>query len=78
MTQQPYLNSRTQQQQVNTIKDAMALCGIDDVNLFEGATQAQRLADEVFLGEFKTCMDKTWEEFDNDAKTFSILTVARG
>ena len=60
------------------VHDAMVLCGVDDTVLFAGSTAAQRLATEMFDDEFISTMDKTFEELDEDFKTWSGLTVNQG
>lgn len=60
-----------------TVKQAMEACGVD-TTLFEGLTRAERLATDMFNDDFRTCMDKTFEEIDADFKTYSDLTVAQG
>ena len=61
-----------------TVTNAMVMCKVDNVNLFDGATQARRIAIEVFDDDFNTCMDKTMDELDEDFKSYSVLTVANG
>jgi hypothetical protein len=61
-----------------TVTDALALCGVDNAALFEGNTTAQRIASDVFQDNFQTCMDITFDELDNDWKTYSVLTAAQG
>jgi hypothetical protein len=61
-----------------TVLDAMIACGVDNVNLFNGETQAQRIAVDVFDDEFDSCIDKTREEFDDDLKGYSALTIVNG
>jgi hypothetical protein len=61
-----------------TVLDALMACGVDNVALFLGETQAQRIADEVFNGSFASCMDVTFKEFDEPFKAYSDLTVAQG
>ena len=56
----------------------MTECGVNDVDLFEGRTQAERLAIDLFSDDFHTCMDKTHPELDSDFKTYSDLTQAQG
>ena len=60
-----------------TVHEAMTACGVDDVALFNGFTQAQRLAFEIFDNEFISYMDKTLEEVDEDLKTYLSLTAAQ-
>ena len=63
---------------VFTIRDAMIACGMHGVHLFDGETQAQRFATEVFDNDFTACMDKTFKELDGDFKSYSTLTIANG
>ena len=63
---------------VFTIRNAMIAYGMDDVQLFNGETQAQRFSTEVFDNDFTACMDKTFKELDDDFKSYSTLTVANG
>ena len=61
-----------------TITDAMVLCGIPDGNPFNGSTQAQRIAVDVFDDDFQSTMDKTFQELEDDFKSYSSLTVNQG
>ena len=61
-----------------TIREAMEECGVNNQDLFENKTQAERLASDLFSDDFNTCMDKTHEELDSDFKTYSDLTQAKG
>ena len=63
----------------NTVTDALALCGVPNANvLFEGRNAATRIASDVFGDEFITCMDITFDDLDNDWKTYSSLTALQG
>jgi len=64
--------------QIFTIHDAMIACGVDNVGLFQSLTQAQRLAADLFDNEFMSCMDKRFDEVDEDLKTYSSLTAQQG
>ena len=61
-----------------TVHDAMVICGVDDDLQYQGLTKAQRMATNLFDDEFDTCMDKTFDELDNDFKSFSDLATAQG
>ena len=61
-----------------TVTDAIALCGVDNVQIHQGMTRAARIAGDVFFDDFQSCMDKTMDELDSDFKTFSGLTAAQG
>ena len=61
-----------------TVRMALATCGVNDVDLFQDRTPAQRMASEIFLDEFHVCMDKSLESLKDDLKSYSILTVGEG
>ena len=63
---------------VFTVRDAMIACGVNDVNLFDGDTPAQRIAADLFGDDFDTCMDKSYEELYGEFKTYTDLTQAQG
>ena len=63
---------------VFTVVDAMVLSGVNDTDDFHGRSPAQRIAADIFEDDFTTSMDKTYKDFDDDLKFFSILTVAQG
>ena len=62
----------------NTVLDSLIACGINNVQLFDGQTQAQRVATEVFDDDFESCRLKTSEEIKEDLKTYSSLTIGQG
>ena len=49
------LNNNSPVPTVYTVREAMAECGINDVDLFEGRTQAGGLAIDLFSDDFHTC-----------------------
>jgi hypothetical protein len=61
-----------------TILDAMIACGVDNVVLFQGETQAQRLVDDMFDDSFASCLDITFKERDDHFKTYSDLSATQG
>ena len=61
-----------------TVVDALVACGVDNVVLFMGQTQAIRIADDVFNGSFSSCLDITFKELDEAFKAYSELSVAQG
>ena len=62
----------------NTVLDSVITCGVNNVALFGGLTQAQRIASEIFDNDFESCRFKTNEEVKEDLKAYSTLTVAQG
>ena len=67
-----------EEEQLHTIVDALIACGVDNVALFMGKTQATRIAEEIFNGSFSSCLDITFKELDEACKAYSELTVAQG
>ncbi len=61
-----------------TIRQALAACGVNDNDLFEGETPAQRLSFDLFDDSFESCKDKSDHEIDSDFKSYSTLTQAQG
>ena len=61
-----------------TVRMGMAECGVNDIDLFNDQTAAERLAEDLFGGSFETCLDKTHEELDANFKTYSELTQVQG
>ena len=65
----------------NTVADALDLCGVNqDYNnmIFNGATAAERVADEVFNNSYVMMLDVTFAELDDAWKSYNQLTVAEG
>ena len=63
----------------NTLEQILLTCGVpNDGVLFNGATKANRIANEVFNDDFNSCMDISHEDFDSECKTYSGLTVVQG
>jgi hypothetical protein len=63
---------------VFTVRNAMIACGVNDEALFDGDTPAQRIAADLFGDDFSTCMDKSYEELNQEFKTYSDLTQNQG
>ncbi|CAJ1941866.1 unnamed protein product [Cylindrotheca closterium] len=61
-----------------TVHDDMVICGIDDVTLFQGRTQAERIAYAIFSDNFATTMDSTMDKLNEEFKTLAGLTIAQG
>ena len=62
----------------HTVLEVVIAIGIDNVALFEGQTQAKRIAEGIFEDDFESCIDKADSEIDNDLKMWSNLTLANG
>ena len=63
---------------VNTLEDLLTVCGVPDDGLFNGATNANRIAHDIFNNDFDSCMDIMFDDFDQECKTYASLTVAQG
>ena len=63
---------------VYTVRDAMVLCGINNRDLYQGQTAAQRFATDIFSNSFNMCLDKSIEEVNTDIKQYSSLTQNQG
>ena len=60
--------------------DNMIQCGIDNDanNLYEGDTQAERIAHDIFGHDFNSVMSIDMDGLGQDFKIYSNLTVAEG
>ncbi|CAJ1948024.1 unnamed protein product [Cylindrotheca closterium] len=63
---------------VFTIYDAMILCQIPDTGNFQGQTDAQRMAEELFDNDFGTAMTKSIKQVNMDLATLASLTAVQG
>ncbi|CAJ1963903.1 unnamed protein product [Cylindrotheca closterium] len=61
-----------------TVHDNMVICGINDATLFQGRTQAERIAYEIFSDDFNTTMDVSIDELNDELKTLAGMTTAQG
>ena len=62
----------------HTVLEAMIAIGIENVALFDGQTQAKRIAEGILEDDFESCIDKTDSEIDDNLKMWSNLTLANG
>ena len=60
------------------VVDAMIACGVNNAILLNEATQAERIATEIFDDYHTFVMDKIYVELQEDLKAYSSLTVANG
>ena len=63
---------------VNTVTDSLVSVGIDNVDRFNGQTNARRLAADLFNDDFGSFSDKIDDKIEADLKTYLALTVANG
>lgn len=59
-----------------TVEDALVACGVSNVNMFNDQSDAERMAEDLLNDDFYSTMDKTFEELDEDFKTYANLTQA--
>lgn len=66
---------------VFTVEDALINCGISDtigVAAVDRRSNANRISDEMFDGQFETFKDITYKDLVTDLRTYSELTAAEG
>ncbi|CAJ1939808.1 unnamed protein product [Cylindrotheca closterium] len=61
-----------------TVHNDMVICGIDNVTLFQGRTQAERIAYKIFSDDFTTTTDSTIDKLNEEFKTLAGSTIAQG
>ena len=61
-----------------TVHNAMALYWVDNENLFQGKTKAERVVDEIFSNTFETVIEKTIKELNSNFKMFLEITATQG
>ena len=61
-----------------TIRNSLIACGVDNVALYDRETVSARLANDIFDNDFSACMDKTFEDLDDNLKAYSIINLANG
>ena len=57
------------------VHQAMAACGVNDVDLFDGATASARMALDMFNDSFHSCMDKTFDKVDREGLMNSLYRL---
>ena len=57
---------------------ALTACRVDDNDLFQDCTAAERMASEIFLDAFNVCMNKSADDLEDDLKSYSNLMVGEG
>ena len=60
------------------VLDAMIACGCDNAVMWNGETAATRIASNVFDDDFSSCMDNSFDDLDQDLKSYASLTAANG
>ena len=61
-----------------TVHNAMVAIGINNLILWNGNTQAERIATDVFDDDFNSCLYISQTELDDNLKMYSALTLANG
>ena len=65
-------------QKVNTVRDQLTLCGVNNAINWHGQTQAQRIAADLFNDDHESARDMKFSDLTEDFKSYSALTVANG
>ena len=63
---------------MNTVRDQLTICGVNNVNNWHGQTQAQRIASDLFNDDHESARDMKFSDLTEDFKSYSALTVANG
>ena len=63
---------------VFTVQDAMIACGIDNVTLFDDSPPTTRIATDLFDDNFTACMEKNYEDLDDDLKGVLHIDASAG
>ena len=63
---------------VFTVAQAMGQCGVPNAPAFGGQTPPQRVAAQLFLDSFDTCLSITTEEVSDAITAFTKLTIPNG
>ena len=58
--------------------NVIVACGVNNTALYDGHTQAQRIASKVFDDNFESCCIKSNNEIKEDIKLYAGLTVTQG
>mmetsp|Transcript_12713 Transcript_12713/g.18111 ORF Transcript_12713/g.18111 Transcript_12713/m.18111 type:complete len:460 (-) Transcript_12713:4106-5485(-) len=61
-----------------TVRDAIVRCGMSNDAIYQGNSQAFRIASDVFDDDFYSTMDKEVAELEDDFKSYTNLTHAQG
>jgi len=61
-----------------TVFMAISSGGVDDVDLWNGSTKAERITDEIFNNDFNTFRYVKYEKIQDELKQYSRLTVVQG
>ena len=62
----------------NTVLDAIQLCGVPAGPVFDGETPSERVATQVFMDSFATCLSISIEDVKDAITGFTKLTNATG
>ena len=63
---------------VFTVLQALVVCGVNNIQIFNNHTPAWRLLDELFSKYFDSCMNKTHKKLEDDFKLYINLTQVQG
>ena len=62
----------------NTVEASLQLCGVPDGPIFEGETPATRVAEQVFMNAFDTCLSITIDDVKDAIVGFTKLPAGNG
>ena len=63
----------------NTVQEALVACGVNTINnVVSGQNNSDRMAIDMFGSIFETCIDKTFDDVDDEFLSYSSLTQVQG
>ena len=63
---------------VNTVSASLLLCGVPNAPVFDGQTPDERVAEQIFMDSFDTCLSISIEDVKDAITGFTKLTAAQG
>ena len=63
---------------INTVEASLQLCGVPNAPLFGGQTPATRVAEQVFMNAFDTCLSISIEDVKDAITGFTKLPATNG
>ena len=63
---------------VNTVQASLLLCGVPNAPIFDGQTPSERVAQQIFMNSFDTCLSISIEDVKDAITGFTKLPVVQG
>ena len=63
---------------INNVRGLLVTCGVNDQDIYQNQTPAQRMAAEMFADDLETFMEVSNQEISDNLKAYGELSVAQG